>query len=119
MARGGNPQASRHARWFNQYLQAGEQLLDGGPAISDELERRYGRDAKDGTLGVTNMRILFVSRSGELMISQSRADLVSAKKERIIVPGSSWLRLSFRSGRLSFITGNAVLKSMLPILNGG
>ena len=43
---------------------------------------------------------------------------VGAKKEWIVVPGSSWLKLDFGGGTLSFIVGNAVIKSMLPILNG-
>lgn len=119
MARGGNPQVARHLKWFSPYLNDGENLLDGGPAISDELERRYGRGAKDGTIGVTTHRILFVGMNGALMISEPRSQLVSAKKEWIVIPGSSWLRLNFRGDQsLSFITGNAVLKSLLPILSG-
>ena len=114
----GNPQSSRHLQWFSGYLEPGEQLLDAGPAISDDLERRYGRNAKDGTIGVTDKRILFVGKSGDLMMSHPRSRLIGAKKEWIVVPGSSWLKLDFGGGTLSFIVGNAVIKSMLPILNG-
>jgi hypothetical protein len=72
-----------------------EQLLTASASINVSVSEMFGRGAGDGTLGVTNQRIIHIgSRVGTIGIE--RNEIVSASKKWIVIPGSSQLDISAR-----------------------
>lgn len=113
--------AAKYIPQFRSLLRDNERLLSASASISVNISEAYGRGAGDGTLGLTNERLIHVgSKLGVIEIE--RSDIRSVNKKWIVLPGSSQLDLIARkSGEsdvtLSFYCGTGFCKDLLKALS--
>jgi len=84
------------------------------------VSEMLGRGAGDGTLGITNQRIIHVGqRFGSLEIQ--RSDIRSISKKWIVLPGSSQLDIVVKENDknelYSFYSGTGFCKDVIKILS--
>ncbi len=113
--------AAKYISQFRSLLRENERLLTASASISVNISEDYGRGAGDGTLGLTNERVIHVgSRLGNIAIE--RSDIQSASKKWIVIPGSSQLDIvAQKAGEsnttMSFYCGTAFCKDLLKVLS--
>jgi hypothetical protein len=112
--------AARYLRIFRSELREDEVLITASAAINVMVSEMLGRGAGDGTLGVTNKRLIHVgSRLGTLGIERFR--ILSASKKWIVLPGSSQLdvfekQADASSLKVSFYCGSGFCRDVLQLL---
>ena len=113
--------ARKYFPLFEPVLKDGERLLTASAAIWVSVSEAFGRGAGDGTLGVTDQRILHVGSKLRLF-EVGRADVVDVTRKWIVLPGSSQLDLSIPrqddqgSMTQSFYCGTGFSKDLLQLL---
>jgi hypothetical protein len=113
--------AAKYIAQFRSLLRENERLLTASAAINVNISEAYGRGAGDGTLGLTNERLIHVgSRLGNIEIERSGIRL--ANKKWIVLPGSSQLDLIVKKSGdsdviLSFYCGTGFCKDLLKVLS--
>jgi len=119
---GENPAlAAKYGPQFRSLLREGEVLLTASAAINVNVSEMFGRGAGDGTLGVTNQRLLHVgSRVGGIGIE--RRHIRSATKKWIVLPGSTQLDIQAEQDgsnkvNFSFYCGTGFCKDVLKLLS--
>ena len=104
---------------FSKVLRAGERLLNAGAAIYLLDSEMLGRGKGDGTLGLTNLRVIHAGLP-HLGLKIERADIVSVSKKWIVIPGSSQLNISYRSDgavrQAEFYCGTGFCKEIISLL---
>ena len=86
-----------YKKFFDRALSPGEILLNASPSIHVEVSERLGKGAGDGTIGVTNMRVIQVYSLSVLStdaMAMLRSDITSVSKNWIILPGSNNLKFT-------------------------
>jgi hypothetical protein len=111
---------SKYLPQFRELLRSNETLLTASASINVNISEMYGRTAGDGTLGVTNQRIIHISQMGPIGIELT--GIISASKKWIVLPGSSQLDLVAKESdgqqnTYSFYCGTGFSKDVLSILN--
>ena len=105
-----------YGRYFNGLLGQNEHLVDAIPAISEHVAE-IQREDREGTLGLTNERLLFVSMTGVVWHRYALLEIRKAESGRILLPGQSWLVLSLvGSGDTRFMVGKKQIGWFLPKL---
>ncbi len=119
---GENPAlAAKYGPQFQSLLREGEVLLTASAAINVNISEMFGRGAGDGTLGVTNQRLLHVgSRFGGIGIELRH--IRSASKKWIVIPGSTQLDIEAEQDdsnkvKFSFYCGSGFCKDILRFLS--
>jgi hypothetical protein len=113
--------ARKYFRLFEPALKDGERLLTASAAIWVAVSEAFGRGAGDGTLGVTDQRVLHVGSKARIL-EVSRTDIVDVTRKWIVLPGSSQLDLRIRrrgsegSVTQSFYCGTGFSKDLLRLL---
>lgn len=113
--------ARKYFPLFEPYLKDGERLVTASAAIWVAVSEAFGRGAGDGTLGVTNRRVLHVGSKLRLF-DADRTDIVEVSRKWIVIPGSSQLDLQVRrqssdgSVTQSFYCGTGFAKDLLQLL---
>ena len=112
-----NPLIERmYGRYFNGHLGQNEHLIDAIPAISEQVAE-VRREDREGTLGLTNERLLFVSMTGVPWHQYGLLEIRSAVSGRILLPGQSWLVLLHEGeGVARFMVGKKQIRFFLPEL---
>jgi hypothetical protein len=112
-----NPVERMYGRFFNPYLNPTERLLDAIPAIS-EMVADIDRSDREGTLGVTNERLLFVSMRGEAWHRYGLLAIRSVETGRIVMPpGNAWLIVHPHEMRTArFMVGKKQVARFLPLI---
>jgi hypothetical protein len=114
--------ARKYFPLFEPFLKDGERLLTASAAIWVAVSEAFGRGAGDGTLGVTDQRVLHVGSKLRLF-EVDRADVVDVSRKWIVLPGSSQLdvRVRRQSGEgsvtQSFYCGTGFAKDLLQLLS--
>lgn len=111
--------AAKYSPFFKSVLRDNERLLTASASIYVQISDSLGRGAGDGTLGITDQRLIHIgSRIGALLIE--RNDILSATKKWIVLPGSSQLDISVKKGEkhldFSFYCGTGFCKDLLKII---
>lgn len=106
-----------YGRYFDGWLTETECLIDAIPAIS-EMVAEVDRSDREGTLGLTNERLLFVSMRGQAWHRYGLLAIRSAESARIVMPpGNSWLIINPQEGRPArFMVGKKQIARFLPAL---
>jgi hypothetical protein len=82
---------------FKNLLPEDETLLNAAPAIHVEISERYGKGTGDGTLAITDRRVIFIY-AAKIFKNPGFAfnirDVTSCSKSWIVLPGSSNLRFT-------------------------
>lgn len=119
---GENPAlAAKYGPQFRSLLRDDEILLTASAAINVTVSEMLGRGAGDGTLGITNQRILHIgSKLGGLAIE--REHIRSCAKKWIVIPGSSQLDITAEQNgssrvNFSFYCGTGFCKDVLRLLS--
>ena len=113
--------AKKYFPLFEPALKDGERLITASAAIWVAVSEAFGRGAGDGTLGVTDQRILHIGSKLRLF-EVGRADVVDVTRKWIVLPGSSQLDLRIRrqdgegSMTQSFYCGTGFSKDLLRLL---
>ena len=106
-----------YGHFFVPIIDEDEYLVDAIPAISELVAERV-RSERDGTLGLTNRRLLFVSMTGRPWHLYGHLAIRSAEAGRILIPpGNSWLIIHLEEGHSArFMVGKKQISSFLPEL---
>jgi len=113
--------ARKYFPLFEPIMRDGETLLTASAAIWVAVSEAFGRGAGDGTLGVTDQRVLHVGSKLRLF-EADRTDIVDISRKWIVLPGSSQLDLRVRrqsgdgSVTQSFYCGTGFSKDLLQLL---
>jgi hypothetical protein len=90
---------------FSNDLLENEKLLNAAPAIHVEVSERYGKGTGDGTIAITNLRVIHIY-SARIFKAQgfafNRSDITSSSKNWIILPGSSNLKFTGQTNGTSW-----------------
>ena len=109
-----------YGRAFLEFIEfsmgPGEHLLEAIPAVSEELAR-IERSDREGTLGVTNHRLIFIAvRSGRDWYRYGLLNVVSATLEKAGL-GNRYLTIGLEDGRSTrFMVGTKQGERFLPAL---
>ena len=111
--------AAKYLPLFQSVLKENERLLTASASIFVQISDSLGRGAGDGTLGLTDQRIIHVgSKIGTLRIE--RSEIQSITKKWIVLPGSSQLDISVKKDGsvldFSFYCGTGFCKDILKII---
>ena len=111
--------AAKYFPLFQPVLRENERLLTASASIYVQISDSLGRGAGDGTLGLTDQRIIHIgSKIGALRIE--RSEIQSITKKWIVLPGSSQLDISIKKNGLdldfSFYCGTGFCKDTLKII---
>ena len=110
------PIEKMYGRYFNGLLGQNENLIDAIPAISEQVAEVQRQD-REGTLGLTNERLLFVSMTGVAWHRYGLLAIRNADSGRILLPGQNWLVLSLvESSDARFMVGKKQIGFLLPKL---
>lgn len=85
---------------FSNILLADETLLNAAPAIHVEVSEKYGKGTGDGTIAITNLRVIHIYSAAIFKspgFAFNRSDISSASKNWIVLPGSSNLKFTGNS----------------------
>jgi hypothetical protein len=100
-----------------------EEILNAAPSIHVETSAQFGRGTGDGTLAVTNSRIVHIYINNNFNsrgFAFSRLDIANTKKSRIIIPLQSNLKISGNTNDIpwthNFYLGNRFLDEVLKEL---
>jgi hypothetical protein len=112
--------ANRYMSTFAPLLEDGEHLLNANASIYVVVSKMLGRGMGDGTIGVTNRRVLHRGlKGGGVTIEIS--SIVSISKSWIALPGSSQLNITRRiDGELrkeEFYCGTGFCKDIISMLS--
>lgn len=108
-----SPIERMYGRYFNGLLGQNEHLIDAIPAISEQVAEVQRQD-REGTLGLTNERLLFISMTGVAWHRYGLLAIRNADSGRILLPGQSWLVLSLvESNDARFMVGKKQISSFL------
>ena len=109
---------------FQSVLTPGEVLLNAAPSIHVEVSETYGKGTGDGTIAITNLRVIQIYLSPIFKgpgFAFDRSDLNSSSKNWIVLPGSSNLKFTGSTNGLSwthnFYCSSAFCKEVLSFLN--
>jgi len=112
--------ANRYASTFAPFLEEGEHLLNANASIYVVVSKMLGRGMGDGTIGVTNRRILHRGLNGG-GVTIEIPTIVSISKSWIALPGSSQLNITRRiDGELrkeEFYCGTGFCKDIISMLS--
>jgi hypothetical protein len=112
--------ANRYASTFAPFLEDGERLLNANASIYVVVSKMLGRGMGDGTIGVTNRRILHRGLNGG-GVTIEIPSIVSITKSWIAVPGSSQLNITRKiDGELrkeEFYCGTGFCKDIISMLS--
>ena len=77
---------------FRKALSENETLLNAAPAIHVEISEKYGKGTGDGTIAITDLRVIYIY-SARIFTTSGFAfntrDVTSCSKSWILLPGSS------------------------------
>ena len=110
--------ARKYFPLFKPVMRDGETLLTASAAIWVAVSEAFGRGAGDGTLGVTDQRVLHLGSKLRLF-EADRVDILEISRKWIVLPGSSQLDLRVRrpsgdgSAIQSFYCGTGFSKDLL------
>jgi|GEM_PF-4583306 len=111
--------ATKYHPLFSGVLQQNETLLTASAAIYVKISELLGRGAGDGTLGVTNLRVIHLGGSGGGLYL-SRSEIISARKSWIVVPGSSNLNIKHKTNgtyeEYEFYCGTGFCKDVISLI---
>lgn len=85
---------------FLNGLLENETLLNAAPAIHVEVSEKYGKGTGDGTIAITNLRVIHIYSARIFKtpgFAFNRSDIASSSKNWIILPGSSNLKFTGRT----------------------
>ena len=85
---------------FSNGLLENEKLLNAAPAIHVEVSEKYGKGTGDGTIAITNLRVIHIYSARIFKtpgFAFNRSDIKSSSKNWIILPGSSNLKFAGRT----------------------
>lgn len=91
---------SFYGQIFNNALLENEKLLNAAPAIHVEVSEKYGKGTGDGTIAITNLRVIHIYSAAIFKspgFAFNRSDITSSSTNRIILPGSSNLKFTGKS----------------------
>ena len=112
--------ATRYASTFAPFLEDGEYLLNANASIYVVVSKMLGRGMGDGTIGVTNRRVLHRGLKGG-GVTIEIPSIVSISKSWIALPGSSQLNITRRiDGELrreEFYCGTGFCKDIISMLS--
>jgi hypothetical protein len=119
-----NPQAAQmYMEFFEKFLSPDENILNAAPSIHIETSVKFGRGTGDGTIAITNSRIIHVFLNPHITgpgFGIKRDDVNTIKKSRSLVPLSSNLKVSgITKGQMwvhNFSLGNRFLNEVLGYL---
>jgi len=86
-----------YRKFFDGVLIPGEVILNAAPSIHVEVSEAYGRGTGDGTIAITNLRVIQIYLSPIFKgpgFAFNRSELKSASKNWIVIPGSSNLKFA-------------------------
>jgi len=112
-----SPADRLYGRYFDSIIGQNEHLIDAIPAISEMVAQTSPRD-REGTLGVTNERLLFVSTTGQPWHRYGLLAIRSVETGRIVMPpGNAWLIVHPHEMRTArFMVGKKQIARLLPLL---
>ena len=114
--------ARKYFPLFEPAMRNGETLLTASAAIWVMVSEALGRGAGDGTLGITDQRVLHVGSKMRLF-EADRSEIIEVSRKWIVLPGSSQLDIRVprqsEAGSIthSFYCGTAFSKDILKLLN--
>jgi hypothetical protein len=105
---------------FEPVMDAGESLLTASAAIYVEASERYGRGAGDGTIAITDRRVIHRGdQSGVLTIN--RHEISSVARSWIVLPGSRQVTIHCRDNGIprthNFYCGKDFSKDIVRLLS--
>jgi hypothetical protein len=111
--------AAKYSTLFQAVLRDNERLLTANASIFVQISDSLGRGAGDGTLGLTDQRIIHIgSKIGAIRIE--RSEIRSITKKWIVLPGSSQLDITVKKDGVdidfSFYCGTGFCKDLLKII---
>jgi hypothetical protein len=85
---------------FSNILLPNEILLNAAPAIHVEMSEKNGKGTGDGTIAITNLRVIHIYSAAIFKspgFAFNRSDISSSSKNWIVLPGSSNLKFTGNS----------------------
>lgn len=113
--------ARKYFPLFEPIMEDEETLLTASAAIWVEVSETFGRGAGDGTLGVTDRRILHVGSKMRLFEAK-RSEILDISRKWIVLPGSSQIDIRIARRReegslsMSFYCGTGFSKDLIKLL---
>ena len=109
--------------FFKGFILPEEEILNAAPSIHVETSSQFGRGTGDGTLAITNTRVVHIYINNNFNsrgFAFSRLDIATTKKSRIIIPLQSNLKISGNTNDIpwthNFYLGNRFLDEVLKEL---
>lgn len=88
---------SFYGQIFSKALLENEKLFNAAPAVHVEVSEKYGKGTGDGTIAITNLRVIHIYSAAIFKASGfafNRSDITSSSKNWIVLPGSSNLKFT-------------------------
>ena len=110
--------AKKYLPIFRNHLSPSEELINAGAAIDVFVSEYFGRGAGDGTLGITNQKLIHCTTSGQTRTILWK-NIVSISKNWIIIPGSSRLNVQHNTelgnSNTNFYCGNRFCREIIEL----
>ena len=110
--------AKKYLPIFRNHLSPSEELINAGAAIDVFVSEYFGRGAGDGTLGITNQKLIHCTPSGQTREILWK-NIVSISKNWIIIPGSSNLNvqqiIDTNISTTNFYCGNRFCREIIEL----